>query len=379
MGITISRTVTEPTIPIILPPLPEQKDDDDVRARLRLQSHQLKPFNGRSTRSTEFPKWKIHTECVLNGTGYERILVDQPYALTHPGKNTLLVYSQLSMATADGDASPIVTKHKKTQDGYQAWQDVLTFFHGSQRSIRTARSIRSKLLRLTLSEGMTASAYINKFQTWHRDLEDINDGAKAYTCDTKLQAFLDNIHHPKYTMTVGCIRNITDMDMDIAIDRIRQTETELEAERGEKRKMNVLRRQIYIEDGLRPPDEEDEDLPFHTPVTPSPRAKKRRRLDTNANTKLCHIAEGWSELPQSDKDFVTSWNSRARHGESTKDIKIPTGVTLHPHVKADEPKRIRRQIQEAKGPTAAMLKADKKRIHFNLEGHGEEDVDLDMD
>jgi hypothetical protein len=79
---------------------------------------------------------------------------------------------------------------------------------------------------------MAASAYINKFQTWHRDLEDINDGAEGYSGDTKLQAFLDNIHHPKYIMTVGCIRNIPELDMDMAIDRIRQTETELvEAER----------------------------------------------------------------------------------------------------------------------------------------------------
>jgi hypothetical protein len=293
------------------------------------------------------------------------------------------------MALADGDASHIVHKHKKTQDGYQAWQDVMTYFHGSQRSIRTARGIRSKLLGLTLSEGTTASAYINKFQTWHRDLEDINKGSEGYSRDTKLQAFLDNIHHPKYTMTVGCIRNIPDLDMDIAIDRIRQMETELEAERGAKRKMNVLRRQIYIEEGLSPPEEDD--LPSQgTPRLG--REKKRRRLDGNGGTKLpkdihlkaagtFHISEGWFELPQSDRDFVTAWNSRARHGESTKDIKIPTGVTLHPHAKTDDTiiKRIRRQIQEAKGPTAAMLKADKKKIHFNLEGEGDEDVDLDMD
>ena len=125
MGLINSKP-KPPQNPVILPPYPERWNEDDDRARLRLQSHQLKAFNGRST---DFAKWKIHTECVLNGTGYERILMDEPYAMTHPGKNTL-VYSQLSMAMADGDASHIVHKHKKTQDGYQAWQDVMTYFHG---------------------------------------------------------------------------------------------------------------------------------------------------------------------------------------------------------------------------------------------------------
>ena len=384
MGL-FSYLFSRPERTIVLPPLPKERHDDDDRARLKLQSHQLRTFNGRST---EFPKWKNHAECVLNGTGYERILTDEPYARTHPGKNTL-VFSQLSMAMADGDASHIVHKHKHTQDGYQAWQDMLTYFHGSQRSIRTARGIRTKLIGLTLSEGTTASSYINKFQTWHRDLEDINDGSKGYSRDTKLQAFLDNIHHRKYTMTVGCIRNIPDLDMDLAMDRIRQTEAELEVERGAKRKMNVLRRQMFVDAGFQPPDEHDSP----SLVTPSPKSK-RRRVDANMATKLpkdihltttgtLHIKDGWFDLTQSDRDFITAWNSRVRHGESTKDIKIPTGVSLHAHSKTEptEVKRIRRQIEESKGPTAAMLKADKKKIHFNLapEGEEDEDVDLDMD
>ena len=422
MGITISRTVTEPTDPSIpghvnptlpgsvasepqrptpyfhlLPPaptgapipMPVTPDRDNDHAKMKLQSHQLKSFNGRSA---EFPRWKVHTECVFNGTGYERILTDEAYARSHPHKNTL-VYSQLSIALCDGDASHLVDHHKNTQDGYQAWQDVLTFFHGSKRSIRTARVIRSKLGRLTLTEGMTASAYINKFQTWHRDLSDINDGTEGFSADTKVQAFLDNIRHPKYLMTVACIKNIRDLDMDIAIDRIRQTETELETERGEKRKMHVLRRQIYIDDGLRPP--EDDDVPDHGSTASSVRASKRRRVESK-NTNLPReinlrasgtiaIKDGWLDLLQSDKDFVCNWNSRARHGESTKDIQIPTGVTLHPFAAAGNIKRIRRQIQEAKGKTAAMLKADKKRIHFNLptgddgDNHDLEDVDPDMD
>jgi hypothetical protein len=393
MGLTISRTAPEPTIdPVINDDRKKQRakndddDDDDDNAKLKITSQSVKPFNGQSS---AFAKWKNNTECVFNGTGYERILMNAEYARTHPKKNSL-VFSQLTICTDDGSASHLVSQHKETQDGHLAWQALLGHFHGSKISIRTAKAIREKLSRLQFYEGTSARDYINKFQTWHRELELINNGTEGYSAATKLEFFLNDIKHPKYAMQVGYIKNIPDLDIDIAIDKIRETEMELESARGEKRKMNVIRRRIYIEDGLTPPDEED-DLPFHVPVTPSPRARKRRRVDSN--TKLpkevqlkasgcIHIIDGsWPALLQSDKEFIIEWNSRAKHGESTKDITIPTGVTLLPHARSDgiTLKRIRRQIQEATGPTAAMLKANKKRIHFNLEGEGDEDVDPDMD
>jgi hypothetical protein len=101
------------------------------------------------------------------------------------------------------------------------------------------------------------------------------------------------------------------------------------------------------------------DLPSHNPVTPSPPQKrKRRQVDASKNTNLpkevqlkesgcIHIIiEGWPELLNSDKEFVTAWNSRAKHGESTKDITIPTGVNLIPYARgatATFLKQIRRQ------------------------------------
>jgi hypothetical protein len=54
-------------------------------------------------------------------------------------------------------------------------------------------------------------------------------------------------------MTVGCMnKNSSDLDLlDIAIHRICQSETELVAERGEKKKkMHALRLQIYEDDGI---------------------------------------------------------------------------------------------------------------------------------
>jgi hypothetical protein len=238
---------------------------------------------------------------------------------------------------------------------------------------------------------MTASAYINKFQTWHRDLSAINGGSEGYSTDTKIQAFLDNIKHPKYEMAVACLKNIPDLDLETAVERIRQTETDLDTARGEKRKMNTLRRQIYLEDGFRPPDE-GEHLHY---VPGSPRAKKRRRL-ANGNTKLPKELQlrpsgsiaivdpaVWKGLLPSDRDFVIAWNSRNRHGENTKDIKIPTGVTLIPDPEGTSIKRLRRQITAGTGPTVAMKKADSKRIRFGLDHEGDddelEDVELDLE
>jgi hypothetical protein len=51
-------------------------DDDDDQANLKLSLHTVKSFNGSST---IFAKWCNHTECVLNGTGYARILTDEAY------------------------------------------------------------------------------------------------------------------------------------------------------------------------------------------------------------------------------------------------------------------------------------------------------------
>jgi hypothetical protein len=140
------------------------------------------------------------------------------------------------MATDHGSASHIVSKYKETQDGHQAWNDLMTYYHGSKLSFQTARAVRAKLSRLTLNEGTSASNYINKFQTWHPDLKAINNGSEGFSKDTKLQSFMDNIKHPKYTMTIGCLKNIPEFDMDIAIkNQMRQTETEIETEQGKKR------------------------------------------------------------------------------------------------------------------------------------------------
>jgi hypothetical protein len=147
MGLTISRTAPEPTIdPVINDASKKQRakndddDDDDDNAKLKMTSHSVRTFN---RQSSAFAKWKNNTECVLNGTSYERILMNaEEYARTHPKKNSL-VFTQLTISTDDGSASHlVVSQHKETQDVHQAWQDLLGHFHGSKISIRTAKAIR---------------------------------------------------------------------------------------------------------------------------------------------------------------------------------------------------------------------------------------------
>jgi hypothetical protein len=120
-------------------------------ARLKLQSHQVKPFSGRSA---EFPKWRSHTECVFNGTGYEQFLSNETYAISHPLKNAL-VFSQLSIALCDGDASHLVDQHRNTQNEHQAWHDLMTYFYGSnlasadlQSDVRTTTNSSSQFYKI---------------------------------------------------------------------------------------------------------------------------------------------------------------------------------------------------------------------------------------
>lgn len=374
---------------------------------LKLAAQKVTEFNGNHN---AFPHWKITTECAFFGTGFERILNDKQYSKKDKRKNAV-VFSQLQLATSKGTAAHLVRAHMANQDGHEAWQNLLKWFEGTHLSIQSADAIRTKLNALYFNEGHSASDYINKFEMWNCDLELINNGTEGSSTSSKIQSFLSRINHPKYQVTVEVAKNVPDLTLDMAISRIRQRETELQAAAGAKRKLpgSILRRapvynydeEHYPTDGYES-DRYSGGSPPRTPGlvgSPSPagRPMKRRRLDDGQPpSKLpkdihlreagtIHIKDIWSDLLTSDRDFVTAWNSRVRHNESTKDITIPPGVTLHPFGKAKGNilKRVRRQIHDATDQSPAMKIADGKRIHFNLHSHyqdGElEDVDPDMD
>ncbi len=86
---------------------------DNEVSNLTLEAAKITEFFGRIE---EFQAWRIRTECAFDGSGFEKILVDKSFARENPRMNRI-VFSQLSVATANGDAFHLVLKHNEEKDG----------------------------------------------------------------------------------------------------------------------------------------------------------------------------------------------------------------------------------------------------------------------
>ena len=84
---------------------------------LKLEAQKVNEFTGDYD---VWPKWKSRTECAFNGSGYEKILTDLTFSEQNPKMNAI-VYSQLAVATVDGNAHHLVKQHEDKRDGYAAW------------------------------------------------------------------------------------------------------------------------------------------------------------------------------------------------------------------------------------------------------------------
>ena len=71
---------------------------------LKLQAQKITEFSGAHN---EWAKWKNRTECALDGSGYESILNNRPFADINLKMNKV-VYYQLLVATTDGSAHHLV-------------------------------------------------------------------------------------------------------------------------------------------------------------------------------------------------------------------------------------------------------------------------------
>ena len=140
--------------------------NDDKAGSLKLEAQRITTFSGTNE---EWPKWKNRSLCAFEGSGYDKILTDISFARCHPKMNKI-VYSQLATATIDGTAHHIVAQLSDTKDGHGAWTALSEWYDGDSAKAETAEELRVKLQALTLSQGMDAMAYINKFLIYLRDL-----------------------------------------------------------------------------------------------------------------------------------------------------------------------------------------------------------------
>ena len=104
---------------------------------LKLEAQNISAFTGDYG---DWSKWKSRTECAFDGSGYEKVLNKEAYAVANPRLNKV-VYSQLSVATVDGNAHHLVKKHKKTKDGYACWQSLVTWYDGDTIKNKTSEDI----------------------------------------------------------------------------------------------------------------------------------------------------------------------------------------------------------------------------------------------
>jgi hypothetical protein len=341
-------------------------------SNLRLAAQKITEFSGDYQ---EFAQWKKSTECALQGTGYDRILTDEKFSKKNPNMSST-VFAQLSLAVIRGSANHVVEEVEDSKDGYAAWQALVSWYEESDLDHETSDALRTKITRLYLDAGGSASEYINRFQTHNRNLDGINDGAEKFSDRTKVQMFLKHIRDPYYKTTIAVIKNQTgqgSLKLIQAIARIRKCELELIQERKSKRRYESPRRK------KRSKDEDSDDDPAK--VTPDhKRQRKLRRLPPHVQLttsgRISIAKEDWVASSAEDKSFIQDWNSRVKNKEGTDDLVIPQGTKLVPA--QDEHKKegiLRRKTPE-------MKEKDDKRIHFNLKDQfhdAEEHLDDDSE
>jgi hypothetical protein len=335
------------------------RKSDTGMSNLRLAAQRITEFSGDYQ---DFAQWKKSTECALQGTGYDRILNDARFSKRNPNMSST-VFAQLSLAVIRGSANHVVAEVEDTRDGYKAWQALTAWYEESDLDHETSDALRTKIEQLYLNAGGSASDYINRFQTYNRNLDLINNGAEKYSDRTKVQMFLNHIRDPHYKTTIVVLKNQTGqgtLKLIQAIARIRKCELELIQERKSKRRYESPRRKKRTMT-----DDDSEGDP--TKVTPD--NKRLRRLPPNVQLstsgRISISKPDWMAASAEDKTFIQDWNSRVKNGEGTDDLVVPQGTKL---VSPPEETNTTKE-QRARRKTPEMKEKDNKRIHFNLHTH----------
>lgn len=354
--------------------------DNDVTdkevSNLKLEAAKITEFHGRIE---DFQAWRIRTECAFDGSGFEKILNDRVFANDNPRMNRI-VFSQLSVATASGDAFHLVLKHNETKDGYGAWNELLDWYDGDAVKSETADTLRSKLHSLKLRDPVSGSHYINSFNQHVHHLDRIQ--GEAMSESHKIQIFIRNIEDEDYMDVALHLRNSEVLSLDKAISAIRKRERDLK-EIKVKRKAPFLARRV-----------EQSGTPkawMHSDQSTNSQGRAIRRLETVRLTQGGYIKPpkgAWytDDMPEDHKTFVQEWNSKVAHGEDTSTISIPKGITVLPprNKWAQKARRLAEQASSTvvtPSPTTATGKRmredttnfGKKRISFGLEPAPQED------
>jgi hypothetical protein len=344
--------------------------DDRGVTSLKLEAQKISEFNGDFE---QWPKWKSRTECAFNGSGYNKVLTSMEFAKANPKMNTI-VYSQLTVATVDGNAHHLVKQHEDERDGHKAWSSLLEWFDGDTIRNETADTIRAKLDSLILHPGITASDYVNKYMMRYQELERIPGEGMSASHATQL--FLRNIHDEKYEMTIKYLRN-SDAKLQECVTAIRKEERDMLRKRAAKRKLHsTLRR--FRENGDQ--GEYDNKQTTDSSDYPSKRARRLKGVvETNERGFLSIPNEQWAKLDNDDKAFVQKYNAKVKHKEPLTSVQIPEGVTIKSKSRRNTGSPANHDEEHKDGesdsatPPAKKQKKGTKKIRFALTNSDEED------
>ncbi len=345
-----------------------QIDDKGVTS-LKLEAQKVNEFNGDYD---TWPKWKSRTDCAFNGSGYEKILTDSKFSEQNPKMNAI-VYSQLAVATVDGNAHHLVKQFEDMRDGHSAWQSLVEWFDGDIIKNETAEALREKLETLSLHPGVTASDYVNKYMMRYQELEKIP--GEGMSSSHARYLFLRNIQDDRYEMTVKYLRN-AGADLQECVTAIRKEERDQIRKRIAKRKLQNSIRRFKNEKW------EDDGKQDNESTSPTP--KRQRRLtgtiETTKSGCLTIPNDKWSTLTEEDKAFVQKYNSKIKHNEPLDGITIPDGVTIKTKSRRNKSVPADDNVDEddddsEEEPSAKKQKMDKKKkVQFSIQTT-EDDID----
>lgn len=338
-------------------------------ASLKLEAQKVNEFNGDYD---NWPKWKSRTECAFNGSGYERVLNDAVFASRNPKMNAI-VYSQLAVATVEGNAHHLIKQHEDEKSGHDAWTSLLEWYDGDVIRNETAEALREKLETLSLHPGVSASDYVNKYMMRYQELEKIP--GEGMSSSHARYLFLRNIHDERYDMTIKYLRN-SSADLHECVTAIRKEERDMLRKRAAKRTLQGTLRRIqgdtksnrYAGKGTDKDVEEDDNS-----INPKRVRRLTGTIETTKNGFLSIPNEKWAALNDDDKAFVQKYNAKVKHNESLDRIVIPDGVTIQGRPRRNKSPRPDTD-DETKNDTPAPKKQNKrsKKVKFSVDSKEDE-------
>ena len=145
------------------------------KSHVKLQAQQVSAFNGNAIK---WRSWKKKTRAAIGTAGMLDVLDSADYATKHKIDNET-VFHILQVATADGNAAHLVDVFEADKNGHAAYNQLVLWYEGDELTTETAEDVRSRLEKIRLDTRTTASEYINDFQLYTKQLEELGESYTA--------------------------------------------------------------------------------------------------------------------------------------------------------------------------------------------------------